>query len=340
MQFTIWLIYECNMRCTYCYEGKEKASGKMDLNTAKDVLEFIKKKIKNVKGIVNIQFHGGEPLLNYEILTFMIEEIKKWNRKGISMFLTTNATLLNDDKISYLTDNLDELSVNIDGKEKTHNLNRKFLDNRGSYQVIIANVKKVFAKNNCNIIARMTITPETSKYLYENVEYLIKLGAKKILPVVDQFNNDWDEYSMNLVLEEIKKIYDNIYLTIDNISIGIIENLKYRKESMCLAGEKTMHISPYGNIYPCAYVMDMDKFLLGDVKNGLDIDKVKKLNEANKKMIEDCRSCTWKKMCNGNRCKLLNYAVTGNLYKPAFSTCMNEHLLLKTNEYCKIKAII
>lgn len=339
MQFTIWITYECNMKCSYCYEGKEKPKVRMGFKTAEEVLKFIKKKIKNVNSIINIQFHGGEPLLNYDVLKYMIDEVKSWNNKFISMFLTTNAVLLNDDNISYLTNNLDELSVSIDGKEETHDLNRKFLDDNGSYQLVIENVKKVLKSKNCKIIARMTLTPETGKFLYENIDFLVQLGAKTILPVIDQFNNNWDDVSINVVLEEIKKVYNIIYKKNRSISIGIIENLNYRKISRCLAGERTMHISPVGDIYPCAYVINIEKFLLGNIKDGIDITKVKKLEEINQKKIEDCNSCKWSIMCNGNRCKLLNYAITGDFYKPSYVTCLNEHLLLKANNYCKIEAI-
>ncbi len=39
--------------------------------------------------------------------------------------------------------------------------------------------------------------------------------------------------------------------------------------------------------------------------------------------------CAWKRLCNGNRCRLLNYATTGDFFTPSATTCLNEHLQLK-----------
>lgn len=337
MQFTIWLTYECNLRCSYCYEGKEKGQDRMSVGTAKQVLKFINNKITHIHNNIMILFHGGEPLMNYDILKYMINEIKRWNNDCISLYLTTNALLLNDDRISYLTSNLDELSISIDGKERIHNLNRKFPDGSGSYQLIIENVKKIFNQNKCNVIARMTLTPETGKYLFENIKFLVGLGAKKILPAIDQFNSNWNEVSIDEVLSEVKKVYDELYILKEEYSIGIIEDLKYRRESSCMAGEQTMHISPNGEIYPCAYVMNVSRFELGNVEIGINEEKLKNLKEINEKNIKKCNKCSWNYMCHGTRCKLLNYAITKDFYQPAFSTCMYEHLLLKVKNYCKSK---
>lgn len=42
MQFTIWLTTECNMRCSYCYEGQNKINLTMNINRANHILKFIK----------------------------------------------------------------------------------------------------------------------------------------------------------------------------------------------------------------------------------------------------------------------------------------------------------
>lgn len=334
MQFTIWLTYKCNMRCSYCYEGENKDSDEMNFATANRILMFIKNKIFENNEECMINFHGGEPLLNYSILEYLILEIRKWNNEKISLILTTNAVLLDESKIRFLTSNLDEISISIDGKQGTHDCCRKFVDGLGSYASIIKNVKRIteYRDRKCNLIARMTLVPSTVSSLYENISFLLELGFKTILPVVDQFNGKWDKEYFDVLTEEIGKVYKKIYLPQKDISIGLIEDIQYRKVSICAAGEQTMHFAPNGEIYPCAYVVGEKRFKLGNAKSGISEKKLKELSLINKLESEDCSTCSWKERCHGVRCKLMNYAITGDFCKPGYSTCMNEHTLIKIHK--------
>ena len=63
MECTIYLAEGCNLKCTYCYEGIDKKTGKMDIRTFDQTLAFImKNRVENDK--IHIVFLGGEPLLN------------------------------------------------------------------------------------------------------------------------------------------------------------------------------------------------------------------------------------------------------------------------------------
>ena len=43
MECTIYLAEGCNLKCTYCYEGIDKKTGKMDIRTFDQTLAFIMK---------------------------------------------------------------------------------------------------------------------------------------------------------------------------------------------------------------------------------------------------------------------------------------------------------
>lgn len=340
MHFTIWLTKECNLQCSYCYEGKNKQQGMMSLETAKEVIDFIYKQIvikKTIHDYISIDFLGGEPLLNYEVMRYMIEKIKSWKLvTPIFMSTTTNAVLLTKDKIAYLMGALDEISVSIDGKEQTHNMHRKFPDNSGTYLAIISNIRKVLSYKNstCGLRARMTVCPDTAKWLYENVVFLIKLGFKMVVPVMDRFV-DWSKKEEDELYRQMTKIYKNIVEKRKDLMIGLVDDVTLRHESFCLAGEMTMHISPDGAIFPCAYVMGQNDFVFGNVRRGIQTEKVKWLqNINNSQMVASCMSCAWKHLCHGYRCRLLNYATTGDFFTPSAATCLNEHLQLRLCREC------
>ncbi len=335
MHFTIWLAKECNLQCAYCYEGKNKQHSIMSLITAKEVADFIHRKISIEKAVydyVSIDFLGGEPLLNYEVMCYMIERLRSW-ALTVPMFIsmTTNAILLSKDKTEYLVSSLDEISVSIDGKEKTHDMYRKFPDGNGSYRHIIANIQDLLSYEDysCRLRARMTVRPDTAKWLYENVSFLVNMGFKTVVPVMDRFV-DWTEEEADILYKEMTKIYEEMVAKRKDLFIGLVDDVTLRQESFCLAGEVTMHISPEGTIFPCSYVMGKEDFNLGDVRRGILTEKVEWLRDINNaQMNNSCMLCAWKRLCNGNRCRLLNYATTGDFFTPSAATCLNEHLQLK-----------
>lgn len=337
MQFTIWLTTECNMKCSYCYEGNDKLKAMMDKNIANDVLQFIKDKTRTIQDSIAIIFHGGEPLLNYEVIKYIILEMEHWDIES-HFIMTTNGSKLDDEKIEFLVDHLDEISVSIDGNQDTQNKHRLFKDNSGSYEKIINSVKKLIKEikgKETSLRARMTITTDTCNDLYDNIKFLYNMGFKIIVPVLDNSNTaDWTSEHLETIVSSIKRCYEELYLE-DDLMISLIEAISYKHLSDCRAGEVTMHISPIGEIYPCSYVMNNREFLLGDVNNGLMEDQIEKLRGINEQGTECRGNCAWYGLCNGTRCKLINYVQTGDYYKPSFCTCFNEKLQLAVNRSCK-----
>ena len=73
MEIILWVTDDCNLNCTYCYEKKQKGIYYMNQNTALSIIENIIKEIKenNYKSL-SISFMGGEPLLNFPIINFIV----------------------------------------------------------------------------------------------------------------------------------------------------------------------------------------------------------------------------------------------------------------------------
>lgn len=91
----------CNLNCPHCmlYENNEKGTDYNEYITKEIIDKFFE---KDIRIIYNINFTGGEPLLNTDIIIYTIEKIIKEKRKVIAIDIATNGTILNDRLIDIL----------------------------------------------------------------------------------------------------------------------------------------------------------------------------------------------------------------------------------------------
>src|SRR5260370_16973125 len=79
--------------------------------------------------------------------------------KKIEFSLTTNATLLTEEIIDFLSAHRIGVTVSIDGDRELNDRMRIFHDGRGCYEVIAPKIKQLLARHRTNSIgARVTLT--------------------------------------------------------------------------------------------------------------------------------------------------------------------------------------
>lgn len=331
MQYTIWLTYACNLKCAYCYEEEEKRNLYLNKERAKQLLGFIKNRSDTYSNDnVSIVLHGGEPLLNYEVLHYIVENLKAWN-KNVSISMTTNGTLINEDNIEFIINNIDDLSISIDGTPNDHDSNRKYRNGKGSFIDTVAYIDKILERKS-DTIARMTVTPVTVKNLYDNVKFLYDTGFKLVSPIINQYDNNWNEDTMAILEDQLLQLSNFCNSQAEELHIGMLEKMKNRKKSQCCP-ETTLNIDAKGDIYPCVYVVGDERFLIGNIIDGISNDKLLEIKHINNKEFKQCKGCFWKDYCHGYRCKLFNFAISGK-YEPEYAACRLEHALLKTYKQC------
>ena len=78
MNITLWVATGCNLSCKYCYETN-KVSSLMTEDTVDNTFVFIKNEMAQQNDThLSIQFHGGEPLLNMEIIKYATVTAKQF----------------------------------------------------------------------------------------------------------------------------------------------------------------------------------------------------------------------------------------------------------------------
>ena len=71
----------CNMNCIYCHASSKSIDENgfdMDKETAKKTVDFI---FQTLRKSITIEFQGGEPLLNWGVVKYIIEYAKKKNQE-------------------------------------------------------------------------------------------------------------------------------------------------------------------------------------------------------------------------------------------------------------------
>ena len=178
----VMLTNACNLNCKYCYE-KNKANKSMKLKTAIETIDFYFDKYNKFDSISSLRFHGGEPLLQFDILKEMVYYFEKKSNalnKDSKFELTTNGTLINEEIANFINEHDFKVTVSLDGNKSEHDKNRVFLNGEGSYDETIIGLKtlrNIVGPN--KIFLRLTITPDTIDSLYENIRFLMNLGYKK-----------------------------------------------------------------------------------------------------------------------------------------------------------------
>lgn len=339
---TFWVTSKCNMKCTYCYEKNEKEHYVMSKDIANCCIKFLLDRIKqNKEKEIYIRFHGGEPLLEYPIIYYMVNKIKELSKLHgfkLSFGITTNGTLLDEERIGFLCSNINDLSISLDGMKDTNDLNRRYKNNQGTFEDVIKHLDSILKKD-VNLRVRMTVTPQTKDKLCDNVMYFIHKGVKTISPSIDFFDKSWTEEDLEVLSEELKKIV-NYLVQLPNqeeIKVGMIidENTIITKKGICNGGRDTFHVYSNGDLYPCSLTVPIKEFKIGNIYEGLLEEKVQEIICISKNKIEICIGCPNYDYCINTRCKIINKLFTNDYYKPLPLKCNMEHIQYEVLQYLR-----
>ncbi len=99
----------------------------MSREVAQRAVEFLFEHSGPLEELV-IVFFGGEPLLNFEIIRFVVDlatEKAKEAGKRVSFALTTNGTVLTDEIVRFLDEKGFGVTVSMDGNQAVHDRYRR-----------------------------------------------------------------------------------------------------------------------------------------------------------------------------------------------------------------------
>jgi uncharacterized protein len=124
------LTLRCNHKCLYCQSSAVGAAGggKTDMSraVARRSVDFA---LKSTNPAITIEFQGGEPLLNWDVLR---DAVLYARRRGLALgrevrlALVSNFSLMTQEKARFLVENEVSVCTSLDGSAALHNKNRIF----------------------------------------------------------------------------------------------------------------------------------------------------------------------------------------------------------------------
>lgn len=315
MMYSIMLTDKCNLDCRYCYE-QEKKYNTMSLAVANDVVDWI---LANDKDTIYMQFHGGEPLLAYETMTYITERIRQ--ERIIRPRITTNGLLMNNTIARYLNEFDFSVFVSIDGDESVHNENRVDRKGYGSYRQACEAVN-ILKKNDVNVYVRGTVTAGNVDRYFDSVKYLLSNVHDKVGIEPDLFADDWDDSKIATYCDQIYKIIQFVKQNADlNCLVSHTNKSEVHRMGICDGGISNFFIAQNGDIFPCLYAFLKSDDCVGNVRKGIDNVKLSTLLDMYNVENPSCQLCVMNSFCAGMRCKYLNKFQTGDYLMPSVQVC-------------------
>jgi uncharacterized protein len=139
----------CDHSCHYCQVSRVTASkSKYDMTpeAADRALDLV---FRAPARSLKIEFQGGEPLLNFDLIRHIVHETARRNaalpeevKKEIQFVVATNLSLLTDEILTFLGEHHIHVSTSLDGPSFIHNANRPRPEN-DAYERTLAGISRV-----------------------------------------------------------------------------------------------------------------------------------------------------------------------------------------------------
>jgi len=341
----------CNLSCVYCYMEKNQSNARRLLMSREQAFQALDHLIKRSgrRRDLQVTFFGGEPLLNFERIKEVVQYSKEMEKKHHKQFifeLITNGTLLGGEIAEFVSEHDMLLFVSLDGWKEMHNKQRPSISGEDHHETILKNAQYMDQeykrrKSRNTVKVRANLTPEfhdvkaVVEYLESRGFTTIGISAIQDLPYSEgrtpgalpqeqalELGNDIEQMLLR-GFERVKagkspspyagKMLHKMICSLSDYhsTLGI----------RCGVGRNTNAVDVDGNIYPCHRYVNMENYILGNTKIGLDPKKTKayyrKLIEATRRTCSDC----WiRQFCAGG-CPWERSAPDGTICAPISSEC-------------------
>jgi uncharacterized protein len=328
----------CNLNCSYCYIPAKMRSGGEQMPAERLLLALGRLRDyfgRTVPAGVRPQiiFHGAEPLLNRDAVFAGIDAFRETFRFGIQ----TNATLLDDAAVAFLTDRRVSIGLSLDAPSRAvADRTRKDWSGQGVHASVLDAMARLRGYDAWSVIC--TMTKENARQLTKLVEFLhgrevptslmnivrctlppsreVKpddaAAAKAFLAALDRSCELYEETGRKLVVGNFA-----------NVLLAILAPTARRLMcdiSPCGGGRAFFAVTPSGDMFPCSEFIGLDSFNGGnlfrdEVEQVLESRPFREVTGRNVDRIDPCQRCAIRHFC-GSPCPAEAHELNGGMDRP------------------------
>ena len=325
----------CNLNCKYCYipESARRSGPQMSTPQLLDALARLKTYFKSTVSdgrLPQIIFHGSEPLLNREAVFAGIEKFGNDFRFGVQ----TNATLLDEDAIQFLTSRGVGIGLSLDGHEaRIADRARHTWKGRGVFNQVVSVMRRLRGYEGFNVIC--TVTTENLPHLTRIVEFfhanevpacMLNMlrctlpPSRKLKPAdataARHFAAALDR-TYELYKETNRKL---VVVNFANVLVSILAPTARRLMcdiSPCGGGRCFFALAPNGDLFPCSEFIGLPRFKGGNlfrdpIPRVLESEPFRLVTGRKVEDIEPCRRCAIRHFC-GSPCPAEAHEMHGGM---------------------------
>lgn len=316
----------CNFSCGYCYENHTDKL-KMSKIHKEAILKFIKSRNRED---VNIEYFGGEPLMNKNFILSLNKELFDLSEQGLFNFnssMTTNGYALNSKLFIELFNlNLKSYQITIDGLKADHNISRPLVNGKGTFEKIIENLKEIsslpkiydfridlrvnFSKTFSDKIKRNEFLQFINTLFYNDKRFFIRFRPISDFSSMNSYTNNYNSYCSKHTASEIKELFE---IEAQEIGLGLADLPMFANTGgfACYAGKpNNFIITPDLKVRKCTVALDNPINEVGTISPVGEL----LLNDNWDKWIissrnleaEQCSECSFLIRCLGSACPLKN----------------------------------
>lgn len=339
---TLCLTQDCNLRCRYCYAGR-KRKRTMSCETAQRAMDIGIAEAQQRGESIDLSFFGGEPLLEWELLqrchaylAARKSELVTPPRFGI----TTNGTLLTEDKLAWMAERDFLIGLSADGNPAMHDTNRRYADGSPS-SPDVARALELLEKNfpTCRRKIVCVVNPQNVGLLAEGIAWLGEHSAAPIGLNLD-FWHAWTDADFDTLTAQLTAVQQRMLasyregtrpLRVENIEGKIHSHLNGKGCGRCRIGEQELAVSAEGTFFPCSRLVGETQnplFDIGNVTDGIDRAKQHFLIATRGNATPACKLCGLRERCM-NGCGCTNFAASGHINRVSPLLCASERLFIR-----------
>jgi len=353
----------CNNSCWYCQASrKNSAADKCDMTraAAERGIEFM---FNSPSTELKLEFQGGEPLLNFDIVKYIVErtrELCHTNGRIVNIVICSNLALLSDEMLNFCDHHDVSFSTSLDGPRELHNLNRPSGE-FDSYERACAGISRIRERLGVErVSALMTTTRYSLSQPTEIVDEYLRQGLASIFlrPInpygfaaspgtaTSYSTAEWLEFykktldyiiSLNLRGARIREEYTALLLRrmLTPFGTGFVD-----LQSPAGIGVSAVVFNHDGNVYPSdesrmLAEMGDQRFCIGNLMSDsyedmmLSDTLIDTISQTMTECVPGCVDCGFQPYCGAD--PIRHYRLQGDIvgYKPASEFCQRHMYLFR-----------